>query len=143
MNIGHGAQRRTILLIDHDPHARAVLRNALEAAGFSVGEAASHREGERTALRIAPDAILADLMLDTDVSSDGRMVSEKLRAAGSLIPCYVVSTAAEALIGAVGLHELGISGVFLKPVDAFVVIQTLRTRLGMTGRVGVQVSAHA
>jgi hypothetical protein len=32
----------------------------------------------------------------------------------------------------VGLHELGISGVFLKPVDAAIVIQTLKTRLGVS-----------
>jgi DNA-binding NtrC family response regulator len=45
MNIGLGSKRKTILLVDADPHARAVLRNALEAAGFSVGEAATAREG--------------------------------------------------------------------------------------------------
>ena len=64
MNIGLCDKRRTILLVDADAHARAVLRNALEAAGFSVGEAANHREGERTALRVRPDAVLVDLMLD-------------------------------------------------------------------------------
>ena len=63
MNIGLGDRRRTILLIDADPHARATLRIALEAADFSVGEAANDREGERTALRIKPDAILAELMI--------------------------------------------------------------------------------
>ena len=33
-------------------------------------------------------------------------------------------------MGSVGLHEIGISGVFLKPVDEAIVIQTLLTRLG-------------
>jgi hypothetical protein len=46
-----------------------------------------------------------------------------------IIPCYVVSTAGAALNSSVGLHELGISGVFLKPIDDVLVIQTLRTRL--------------
>jgi DNA-binding response OmpR family regulator len=129
MNIGMGGGRRTILLIDPDPHARAVLRNALEAADFSVGEAANHIEGERTALRVHPDAILAELMMDT--ADGGLMVSERLRVHGSMIPCYIVSTAIEALMGSVGLHELGIAGVFLKPVDFAVVVQTLRVRLGV------------
>jgi DNA-binding response OmpR family regulator len=129
MNIGLGKRRKTILLIDADAHARAILRKALEAADFSVGEAATDREGERTALRVKPDAILAELM--TDAADAGMTVSERLRASGSTIPCYIVSTASEALIGSVGLHELGISGVFLKPVDAAIVIQTLKTRLGV------------
>jgi CheY-like chemotaxis protein len=129
MNIGQGGKRRTILLVDADPHARAVLRNALEAAGFSVGEAASAREGERTAVRIKPDAILADLLMET--VDAGHAIADKLKDVGSPIPVYIVSTAADALSGAVSLRELGISGVFLKPADPSVVIQTLKTRLAV------------
>jgi two-component system OmpR family response regulator len=129
MNIGLGNRRRTILLIDGDPHARAILRIALEAADFTVGEAANDREGERTALRIKPDAILAELM--SDPADAGLTIAERLRASGSTIPCYIVSTASEVLMGSVGLHEIGLTGVFLKPIDAAIVIQTLKTRLGV------------
>jgi two-component system OmpR family response regulator len=129
MNIGLGARRKTILLVDADPHARAVLRNALEAAGFTVGEAASAREGERTAIRIKPDAILADLMMDT--IDAGGVIADRLKQLGSQVPVYIVSTATDALIGAVGLREMGVSGVFLKPGDPAVIIQTLNTRLGV------------
>jgi DNA-binding response OmpR family regulator len=127
MNIGLGDQRKTILLIDPDPHARALLRKALEEASFSVGEAANNQEGERTIQRIRPDAVLADLLADP--AKTGGTISEWLRANGDTIPCYIVSTASEALIGSVGLHELGVTGVFLKPVDTDLVIQTLRTQL--------------
>ena len=137
MNIGLGRRRRTILLVDTDAHARAVLRNALEAADFSVGEAANDHEGERTALRVKPDAILAELI--TDAAGDGRMLSERLQAAGSTIPCYIVSAAADALMGSVGLHEVGVTGVFLKPVNAAIVVQTLRSLLG----VHAEDAAHA
>jgi DNA-binding response OmpR family regulator len=129
VNIGLGERRKTILLVDADAHARGILRKALEAANFSVGEAANNREGERTALRIKPDAILAELMIDG--ADEGGPISERLRAIGSTIPCYIVSTAGEALVGSVGLHEIGVSGVFLKPVDTSIVIQTLKTRLGV------------
>jgi DNA-binding response OmpR family regulator len=129
MNIGLGDKRRTILIVDSDPHARAVLRNALEAADFTVGEAASGRDGERTARRIEPDAILIDLLLEEVEASD--VIADKLKEIGSRIPIYIVSTAADALIGAVGLRELGLSGVFLKPVEPAVIIQTLKTRLGV------------
>ena len=114
MNIGLGDQRRTILLVDTDAHARSTLRITLEAANFSVGEAANDHEGERTALRVKPDAILAEPI--TDNTGDGRMLSDRLLAAGSTIPCYIVSAAANALLGSVGLHEIGVTGVFLKPV---------------------------
>jgi len=129
MNIGLGSKRKTVLLVDADAHARAALRNALETAGFTVGEAANGREGERTALRIKPDAILTDLMMET--VDAGGVVAAKLKDTGSKIPVYIVSNATDALVGAVGLHELGISGVFLKPGDPAVIIQTLKTRLGM------------
>jgi len=130
MNIGLGSKRKTILLVDSDPHARAGLRNALEAAGFTVGEAATGYEGERTALRIRPDAILADLMMET--IDAGSAIARKLREVGSQVPIYIVSTASDALVGAVGLRELGISGVFLKPGDPAVIIQTLKIRLGVS-----------
>jgi DNA-binding response OmpR family regulator len=129
MNIGLGGQRKTILLIDADPHARAILRTALEAASFSVGEAANNHEGERAIERVKPDAVLADLL--ADASGSGVTMPEWLRARGDPTPCYIVSTAADALTSSVGLHELGISGVFLKPVDFALIIQTLRARLGM------------
>lgn len=129
MNIGLGSKRKTILIIDSNPHARAILRNALEAAGFTVGEAANGNEGGRTAARINPDAILADLMMET-IDAQGT-VADKLKRAGSTSPLYIVSTAGDALVGAVSLRELGISGVFLNPVDPAVVIQTLKTRFGV------------
>jgi len=131
MNIGLFDRRRTILLVDADPHARAALRVALEAAEFSVGEAANDQEGERTALRIKPDAVIAELSLDA--GDAGMTIAEWLHA-NSKIPCYILSNAADALMGSVGLHEIGISGVFLKPVDTAIVIQTLKTRLVVAWR---------
>jgi two-component system chemotaxis response regulator CheY len=91
MNIGLGNRRKTVLLIDSDPHARAVLRAALEAASFSVGEAATNAEGERAILRIRPDAVLADLLADP--AGSGFAISEWLRANDDATPCYVVSSA--------------------------------------------------
>jgi DNA-binding response OmpR family regulator len=129
MNIGMGDKRKTILLVDADPHARSILRNALESAGFSVGEAANSAEGLRTVARVKPDAVLFDLMMDEDV--DGLSEAARLNDAGNHPPVYIVSTAVDALVGAVGLAELGVSGVFLKPVDLAVVVQTLKTRLEM------------
>jgi len=95
MNIGMGERRKIILLVDADPHARAILRNALEAAGFTVGEAANSFEGERTVSRVQPDAVLFDLMEEHDVG--GISEAARLNGAGNHPPVYIVSTAAEAL----------------------------------------------
>ncbi|MCW7541118.1 hypothetical protein OOT46_25210 [Aquabacterium sp. A7-Y] len=123
MNVGWGERRRTVLLIDADPHARAALRNALEAAGFSVGEAVDRREGARTAARVCFDAVLADLPME--------QIEPLGQGGADDTPFYLLSTAGDALVGGVGLQELGISGFFLKPVDAAVVVQTLRMRLAV------------
>ena len=45
----------------------------------------------------------------------GSAIAEKLKAIGSQIPIYIVSTASDALVGAVGLRELGISACFSNP----------------------------
>jgi DNA-binding response OmpR family regulator len=127
MNIGLGDRRQTILLVDPDPHARKTLRLALEADGFSVGEACNTHEGERTARRIHPDAILADLL--TDTANHGATLPERLHEAGLHIPIYIVSAGSDALLNTVGLHEIGVAGVFLKPADAAVIIETLKIRL--------------
>ena len=128
MTIGLGSRRKLILLVDADPHARAALRAALEGAGFAVGEAANGAECARTVRRVHPDAILTDLMMET-VDAGGE-IAMNLAAMGRETPVYIVSTGGEALVGGAGLTELGISGVFLKPADPAIVIQTLRTRLG-------------
>jgi DNA-binding response OmpR family regulator len=127
MNIGLGGKRKTILIVDKDAHARAILRRALEAAAFTVGEAANQQEGERTIKRIKPDAVLADLVIEP--IDGGGLMPSKLKHAGIDIPFYLVSAAVDALVGVVDLRELGVSGVFLKPIDSAVVVRTLKTRL--------------
>ena len=67
---------RRILVVDDEPHIRAVLRGYLEADGFAVSEAG---DGE-TALRLvrdgAPDLVLLDVMLP---GMDGLEVLRQVR----------------------------------------------------------------
>jgi DNA-binding response OmpR family regulator len=126
-----GKNRRTVLLVDQDPQFRAGLRMALEAAGFLVGEAANGKEGERTALRIRPDAILLELMLEAVDS--GSVMAQRLREVGEKFPIFIISSAADAIYTDLNLDELGVAGAFGKPVDPQAVINTLRTRLSLRG----------
>ena len=122
-----GPQRRTILLVDPDPHFRAGLRLALEAAGFTVGEAANGKEGKRTALRIRPDAILMELMLES--IDAGSLLAQRLREIGEKFPIFVISHAATSLHANMDLASLGIVGVFAKPLAIPEVVATLHRRL--------------
>jgi DNA-binding response OmpR family regulator len=119
--------RKLVLLISHDPHARAALRRALEAEGFLVGEAANSAEGERTLRRVHPDAAIADLQLE--IVESGEPAIERLRAAAGAALFYLVTSGTYALGGEYNLHHLGVTGVFLKPVDPAIVIATLRPAL--------------
>jgi DNA-binding response OmpR family regulator len=117
-------------LISHDPHARAVLRRALEAEGFSVGEAANSREGERTIRRVRPDASIADLQME--IVELGEPVIERLRDADPQSLFYLMTTGTEALSAEFNLHHYGVTGVFLKPVDTAIVTQVVKSALSGT-----------
>lgn len=122
-----GKSRRTILLVDQDPHFRAGVRIALEAAGFTVGEAANSREGERTALRVRPDAVLMDLMIESVDS--GSLLAQRLREMGEKFPIYLMTHAAGSIDTNIDLDQLGFAGVFAKPANIPEMVQTLRQRL--------------
>jgi two-component system KDP operon response regulator KdpE len=77
----------TVLVIDDEPQIRRVVRNALEADGARVLEAASGREGSDLAAAQRPDLIVLDLGLP-DVS--GAEVCRDLRAWSS-VPVLVLS----------------------------------------------------
>jgi DNA-binding response OmpR family regulator len=54
---------RRVLVVDDEPHIRAVLRGYLEADGFAVSEAADGEEAVRQVGQDAPDLVLLDVML--------------------------------------------------------------------------------
>jgi DNA-binding response OmpR family regulator len=119
--------RKLILLVDPDPHFRAGLRRLLEAGGFAVGEACSGEEGERTIHRVHVDAVIVDVLVESLVP--GGSVAEKLKATGSRMPVYVFSEASIVTREDIDFTAMNIAGVFTRPLNATVVINTLKTRL--------------
>jgi DNA-binding response OmpR family regulator len=117
-------KRKLVLLISHDPHARAVVRRALEAEGFLVGEAANGKEGERTIRRVQPDAVIGDLQLE--IVEGGERVIERLREADTRSLFYLATTGTDALSGEFTHHQFGVTGVFLKPLDPAIILQVLK-----------------
>jgi DNA-binding response OmpR family regulator len=67
---------RQVLVVDDEPHIRAVLRGYLEAAGFAVAEAGDGEAAVAAVRRDPPDLVLLDVMLP---GLDGIEVLRQLR----------------------------------------------------------------
>jgi DNA-binding response OmpR family regulator len=122
-------EQKTILIIDDDADLRASMRIVLEASGFSVGEAADGEEGFKVADRIKPDAIIMDLMMETVDS--GSRATTRLREKGYKGPIYLLSAAGDAVRYNIDAREMGLAGIFQKPVDHKVLINTLKKQFDM------------
>ena len=96
---------RTVLVVDDEPHIRAVLRGYLEADGYRVLESPSGEDALEVARRDPPDLVLLDVMLP---GIDGLEVLRRLRTAGQVAVVLVTARAEEVdtLIGlAVGADD--------------------------------------
>ncbi|MEA3366080.1 MAG: hydrogenase maturation protease [Candidatus Hydrogenedentes bacterium] len=119
--------KKTILAIDDDPDIRATLRIILETEGFSVGEAANGEEGLKAIERVKPDAILIDLMMESVDS--GSAVAQQLKATGYEGPVYMLSSAGDTVRYNLDARELGLAGIFQKPIDPKTLVATLKAKL--------------
>ena len=81
---------RRVLVVDDEPHIRAVLRGYLEADGFAVSEAADGEAAVRHVRQDAPDLVLLDVMLP---GIDGL---EALRQVRTFSDVYVILVTARA-----------------------------------------------
>ena len=75
---------RRVLVVDDEPHIRAVLRGYLEAAGFAVSEVADGTAAVDEVRRDPPDLVLLDVMLP------GRDGLEVLREVRTFSDVYVI-----------------------------------------------------
>ncbi len=121
------SKKKTILIIDDDPDIRSSIRIVLESAGFSVGEAATGEEGLRITERITPDAIIVDLMMES--VDAGSKLSQTLKDQGFEGPIYLLSSAGDSVRFNLDARSLGLAGIFQKPVDHAVLVNTLQTKL--------------
>jgi hydrogenase maturation protease len=120
-------EKKTILIIDDDADLRASMRIVLEASGFSIGEAADGEEGIKIAERIKPDAIIVDLMMET--IDAGSKLSTHFKEKGFDCPIFLLSSAGDTVRYNIDARELGLAGIFQKPIDHKVLINTLKKQL--------------
>jgi DNA-binding response OmpR family regulator len=123
-------ENATVLIIDDDADIRSSMRMMLEAAGFSIGEAGTADEGLKTAERIRPDAIIVDLMMES--VDAGSRLSQTLMAQGFEGPIYLLSSAGDSVRYNLDPQEMGLAGIFQKPVDHAALVNTLKRKLHLT-----------
>ena len=119
--------KHQILCIDDDPDILECLRIVLEANDYVMAEAGSAEDGLRVYKETQPDLVIVDLMME-EVDAGTNFVKE-LKALGNTAPIYMLSSTGDNLAMTADTSELGLSGVFQKPIDNNVLIQLLKAKL--------------
>jgi DNA-binding response OmpR family regulator len=120
--------KHVILCVDDDQDLLDALRLVLEANGYQVVEARSAEEGLKTYKQANPDLVIVDLMME-EVDA-GTALVRNLKAEGNTKPVYMLSSVGDNLNLNIDYAELGLSGVFQKPIDNQHLLSVLKTKLG-------------
>ena len=121
-------KKHRILYVDDDQDFLDAMRVMLEAAGYEMTEASSAEDGLRLFKRDRPDLVIVDRMME-EVDSGNSLVKE-LRLVGGDIPILMVSSVGDNLSMTADYAELGLDGLFQKPVDARTLTTLLEAKLG-------------
>jgi DNA-binding response OmpR family regulator len=116
-----------ILCIDDDPDILESLKVVLEANDYVVITAPSAEEGLRVYKESGPDLLIVDLMME-EIDAGTSFVKE-LRALGNEAPIYMLSSTGDTLQSTVSYGDLGLTGVFQKPINPHVLLTLLRAKL--------------
>ncbi|MDJ0521348.1 MAG: response regulator [Planctomycetota bacterium] len=119
-----------ILYVDDDQDFLDGTRFLLEANGYVMLEALSAEDGLKIYRQHEPDLVLVDLMME-EVDAGTALVKE-LRALGSSVPVIMISSAGDNLSLVTDYGDLGLSGVFQKPVDPDTLLMILSQRIPRT-----------
>jgi len=119
--------KHVILCVDDDDDVLFTLRVILESAQYIMVGARTAEEGVRRYREHRPDFVLVDLMMEE--SDSGASFARELKALGNRAPVYMLSTVGDQLSGSVDPAQLGLDGVFQKPINAETLLLTLKTKL--------------
>ncbi len=120
-------QKKVILYIDDDQDYLDMLRAIIESEGYEMVEARSAEEGLQLFKEVGPDLVIVDLMME-EVDSGTSFVKE-LKVAGSGVPIYMLSSVGDNLSMTIDPVELGLDGVFQKPIDGRTLLTVLKVKL--------------
>jgi DNA-binding response OmpR family regulator len=114
--------KRTILVIEDEPHIALGLKDALEFEGFRVAVAENGKAGKELAQREHPDAILLDLMLP-DIN--GYDVCRDVRARDHFVPIIMLTAKSQEADKIRGL-EAGADDYVTKPFSVGELVARIR-----------------
>ncbi|HEY6559676.1 MAG TPA: response regulator transcription factor [Polyangiaceae bacterium] len=141
--------RKTILVIEDEPHIALGLKDALEFEGFRVCTAKTGREGMQLARQEKPNAVLLDLMLP---DMNGYQVCEDLRRQDAFMPIIMLTAKSQEADKIRGL-DVGADDYVTKPFSIGELVARIRAlfrRINRpsetfafdVGSVSVNLSAH-
>jgi DNA-binding response OmpR family regulator len=116
------APKKTILVVDDEPHIVLGLRDALEFEGFRVIAAGKGQEGVALARAEAPDAVILDLMLP---DLNGYAVCEQLRRIAPHVPIVMLTARSQETDKIRGL-DAGADDYVTKPFSVNELIARMR-----------------
>jgi two-component system, OmpR family, response regulator VicR len=116
-----------ILCVDDDQDLLDALRLVLEKNGYTMVAARTGEEGLKTFKQVNPDLIIIDLMME-EVDA-GTSLVRNLKAEGNTRPVYMLSSVGDNLNTTIDYAELGLSGVFQKPINNQQLLAVLKAKL--------------
>jgi DNA-binding response OmpR family regulator len=122
--------RKTILVIEDEPHIALGLKDALEFEGFRVLVANTGRDGTQLARAERPHAVLLDLMLP-DVN--GYQVCEDLRRHDAFVPIIMLTAKSQEADKIRGL-DAGADDYITKPFSVGELVARIRAIFRRTNR---------
>ncbi|MGD0678909.1 MAG: response regulator transcription factor [Polyangiaceae bacterium] len=124
------AAKKTILIVDDEPHIVLGLRDALEFEGFRVIAAGKGHDAVSLARSEAPDAVILDLMLP---DLNGYAVCEQLRRIQPQVPIVMLTARSQETDKIRGL-DAGADDYVTKPFSVNELIARMRAIFRRTAR---------
>ncbi len=119
--------KNVILAIDDDEDVLYSLRMILENNGYEMVEAYSAEEGLKKYKAHSPDLVIVDLMMES--VDAGKNFVKELKLLENKSPIYMLSSVGDALASNIDYNELGLDGVFQKPIETNTLLSVLKQKL--------------
>ena len=119
--------KHLILAIDDDEDVLYSLRMILENNGYEMVEAYTAEEGVKEYKKNAPDCIIVDMMMES--VDAGKTFVKELKLLGNTAPIYMLSSVGDSLASNIDYGDLGLDGVFQKPINSDTLLKILKQKL--------------